>query len=65
MIGSSGDEKYTPREDEDNESPAIRDFPQDTLKKSNGRYTRVLRVALGKSIDKYREIRSRLEAVES
>ena len=65
MIGSSGDEKYTPREDEENNSPTMKDFPPDQLKKSNGRYTRVLRVALGKSIDKYREIRSRLEAVES
>jgi hypothetical protein len=48
------------------DSPSKRlELPQaEFLKLSKGRYSKIIRVALWKSIDKYKEIRDRLEAVE-
>lgn len=40
------------------------DISPEMLKQANGRYSKIMKLALVKSIDKYKEIRNRLEAVE-
>ena len=40
------------------------DISPEMLRQANGRYSKIMKLALVKSIDKYKEIRDRLEAVE-
>ena len=40
------------------------DISPDVLKQASGRYSKIMKLALIKSIDKYKEIRNRLEDVE-